>query len=76
MGPRCKMPYVPPQLMHVITLYNRCRANKCLPRAGGLLDQPAWLMELFGVIDSRREDKARLDRDNLAAKDGLRGNRG
>lgn len=32
-------------------LYSRCRANNVLPYAGGLLDQPAWIMDLFAVID-------------------------
>jgi hypothetical protein len=70
------MPYVPPQLMYVLSLYSKCRANRCLPRAGGLLDQPAWLMELFAVIDATKDAHARAAREKVEQQDALRRIRG
>jgi hypothetical protein len=35
----------------VMRLYRRCRDSKALPAAGGMLDQPADLIEAFDIID-------------------------
>lgn len=50
----------------VIGLYNLCRRSSSLPLPGGILQQPAELMELFQEIDtgvdrSRREQAERQD---------------
>lgn len=66
------MPYFPPEVKYVVGVYERCRENRCLPRAGGLLDQPAWLMECFAVIDAVKADKARQDRERAEREDAVR----
>ena len=67
------MPDVGQDVMMIMSLHARCRANGSLPRGGGVLDQPAYLMSLFDVIDSTRaqvQDKnaERDDDDALRAK--------
>jgi hypothetical protein len=47
------MPEVKQDVLQIMSLRARCKENKSLPLAGGLLDQPAWLMDLFAVIDGR-----------------------
>ena len=40
----------------IMSLHARCRANGSLPRGGGVLDQPAYLMTLFDDIDNARAE--------------------
>jgi len=49
------MPTVGRDVMSVMNLYSRCQSSRSLPYAGGVLDQPAALMELFDVIEATRE---------------------
>lgn len=46
------MPDLTSDVSEILATFFRCRSNKCLPHEGGLLDQPAWLMDYFDVIDS------------------------
>lgn len=39
--------------MEVMRIYQRCSERKCLPYAGGVMDQPESLMRSFDVIDER-----------------------
>ena len=53
--PRCGMPETGADVLAIMNLHARCRANKCLPASGGLLDQPAHIMDMFDVIDEVQE---------------------
>ena len=50
------MPDVGQDVLMIMSLHARCRASGSLPHAGGVLDQPAYLMGLFDVIDQTRAD--------------------
>lgn len=65
------MPDVGKDVSSVLDLYAKCRNNGVLPYAGGLLDQPAWLMDLFGVIDDIKERHRREREREEAAKNEL-----
>lgn len=44
---------VPPGALHVVRLYCRSQGGMApgpLPEAGGVNDQPAWLMAAFGLL--------------------------
>lgn len=43
----------------LIGLYTRCRNWQALPFAGGVLDQPAWLMEALDLIHHEYMDADR-----------------
>lgn len=46
---------IPPVYRHVVGLWARCRSEMGaghLPEAGGVNDQPAWLMRAFGLLDA------------------------
>lgn len=55
------MPNVQADTNMVLNLHARCKAFRCLPAAGGMMDQPMRLMRLFDVIEGRvakyRRDK-------------------
>jgi len=57
-------------VVQVMRLYARCQAAKALPWAGGVLEQPGNLMELFEVVDQEkarfREDEAEKARNQSA----------
>ena len=46
------MPDLKSDVIYIMSLYSRCRANNILPYAGGILDQPAWILDLFEVVDN------------------------
>ena len=50
------MPDVGPDVLAMMNLHARCRASGSLPHGGGVLDQPAYLMDLFDVIDGTRAE--------------------
>ena len=64
--PHCGMPDVRKDVSFILDLYARCRSNNALPYAGGILNQPAWIMDLFEVIDnvkaSYRKEKGEAER--------------
>lgn len=39
----------------VIEAYQRCKRWGALPAAGGLMDQPEWIMQLLDSVDERVE---------------------
>lgn len=53
-------------------IYRLCQGYQCLPEAGALLDQPAWLLRMHailsagGVIEERESAAARGSDDPLA----------
>lgn len=47
----CGMPNVGPDVLAIMSLHARCKNSQALPFSGGVLDQPAYLMNLFDVID-------------------------
>ena len=59
--------YIPQAIYHVVRLWFRCQGGmgglSHLPAAGGINDQPAWLMRSFGVLDAAEAEarKARGD---------------
>lgn len=64
------MPAVDKDVLHIMSIYNKCRNNNALPCAGGVLDQPAWIMGLFEVIDNQKSEfnKAQNERAEVEAK--------
>jgi len=42
--------------LKIIELFNRCEQNKCLPKAGGLLNQSEKMMIYFDVIRREYDD--------------------
>lgn len=68
--PHCGMPAMRTDVGCILDLYSRCRANNVLPYAGGLLDQPAWLMDLFSVIDDIKAayKKSEVETEEAKAK--------
>jgi len=63
------MPDVGTDVLAIMNLHARCRVNKSLPYSGGILEQPAYIMDLFDVIDSVRnaQRNAAAERENGAA---------
>lgn len=63
------MPEMDRRTAEMMALYQRCAERKCLPYAGGVLDQPEELMRAFDVLDERlaafrrrkRQDDDRAD---------------
>ena len=49
----CGMPDLDRRSEALLSLYQRCLERKCLPYAGGVLDQPEDLMRAFDAIDER-----------------------
>jgi hypothetical protein len=45
------MPHVSEAELSIINLYQRCKNFNVLPFAGGILDQPEWILSLFDTID-------------------------
>lgn len=58
-GLRCPVKMLTPETLDVMAIYRWCRqmtelgygANGILPNRGGLLDQPASLLEAFAILD-------------------------
>lgn len=54
---------VPARIYHVVKLWHRCQGGMGglvqLPEAGGINDQPAWLMGAFGILDAAQAEKRR-----------------
>lgn len=68
------MPDVKKEQVAVLKLWGRCFEKKALPFSGGVLEQPAWLMEAFDVIEqARAEVRERLEQKEKddAVKQGL-----
>lgn len=69
------MPEVDRRTEETILLFQRCRENKCLPAAGGVLDQPEDVMRSFDVIDGRVaafKSKGNEDAEREAELENLR----
>ena len=67
------MPEPGQEALAIMNLRARCRTNHSLPTSGGILDQPAYLMDLFDVIDAseadyRRGEIGRAEDEALRAK--------
>ena len=73
------MPEIGKDVALVLRLYFRCVNLKSLPYDGGVMDQPAWIMDLFDVIDEQKDQQASRERE-LAERDAkvreLRANQG
>ena len=59
------MPDVKADTSAILSLHGRCKAFRCLPYAGGMMDQPLRLMRLFDVIESRIAAHKRDQMDDL-----------
>lgn len=64
----------------ILRLHGRCRASGVLPYAGGVLAQPAWILELFDVVDgeqaaarSARAEEAQTERMRQSLERGKGG---
>jgi hypothetical protein len=55
------MPAIAKDVALVLRLYFRCERFRALPYAGGVLEQPGWIMDLFDVIEEQKEAQARVD---------------
>lgn len=64
---------VPRGYLHVVRLWNRCRAGMgglaVLPEAGGINQQPAWLIHAFGMLDAADEEMRRAEEAERGAHD-------
>lgn len=66
--PDCDFKYKPKILstnQRALELFWPCQQFKALPRSGGVLDQPAKLMEQFRIIadEIRKQEKIERERD-------------
>ena len=61
------MPEVARDVHYILKLYSRCQQYHCLPYAGGILNQPAWIMDLFSVIENRQaaHDKEAAEKQEM-----------
>ena len=50
------MPAVTKDVNYILSLFFKCEKYRALPYPGGVLSQPAWLMNLFDTITSVREE--------------------
>ena len=64
------MPEYDKEAAHIIKIYQRSKSWNTLPFPGCLLEQPAYAMEMFDVIDEaiaeekenrKREEQSKLD---------------
>lgn len=64
------MPDVRKDVRYVLDLYSRCRSNNSLPYAGGILNQPAWIMDLFEIIDNIKAEyqKQQSEKERVQAQ--------
>ena len=58
---------IPPAFNHVIRLWARSRSGMggtaLLPEAGGLNQQPAWLMRAFSLLDEADAELEKVEKD-------------
>lgn len=58
------MPEVAVGEMEMLRLWSRCKAFGKLPFAGGILEQPAWVMDALDTVNSSVESvRAKRDED-------------
>ena len=50
------MPAVTKDVNYILSLFFKCEKYRTLPYPGGVLSQPAWIMNLFDTITSLRDD--------------------
>lgn len=50
------MPDTNARTMAELRLYSRCKASGKLPFAGGVLEQPEWVLRLFDDIEEAQAD--------------------
>ena len=56
-----------PPAPKLLVLFNRCEDWNCLPLAGGLLDQPAYLMMALDAVRIAVKERLRIEAINMAA---------
>ena len=56
-----------PPVPKLLVLFNRLEDWGCLPLAGGLLDQPAYLMMALGAVRAAVRERRRIETINAAA---------
>ena len=69
--PKCGMPEPTVLDLELLKLWSRCKQFNALPAAGGLLDQPATLMDLMDLVGStvdRVHAKQQEDETNTMKK--------
>jgi hypothetical protein len=66
--------FVKPQVYALISAHHRYTQG-VMPYAGGYMEQPAKIMDVFGIIDQHRAEVAELEREKAerAARGGARG---
>ena len=50
------MPAAGKDVQFILSLFFKCEKYRALPYPGGVLSQPAWIMNLFDTISSVRDD--------------------
>lgn len=53
-----------------LVIWDRCKTYHCLPYAGGLLEQPHWIMEAFDIIEAfmkQKKDEQQREAETQAA---------
>jgi hypothetical protein len=61
------LPLEYPPVPRLLVLFNRLEDWGCLPIAGGLLNQPAYLMMALGVVRAAVKERLRIEAINAAA---------
>lgn len=60
------MPAVAKDVQFILSLFFKCEKYRTLPYPGGVLSQPAWIMNLFDTIEGVRNE-LQADREQAAA---------
>ena len=50
------MPAVTKDVNYILSLFFKCEKYRTLPYPGGVLSQPAWIMNLFDTIEAVRNE--------------------
>ena len=61
-GSRADKPRLEKWQLEVLSLWRTCRRYRTLPRAGGVVDQDAFLMDVFAALDALQ---AEIEREEL-----------
>lgn len=60
------MPAVAKDVHYILSLFFKCEKYRTLPYPGGVLSQPAWVMNLFDTIEGVRNE-LQTEREQAAA---------
>jgi len=64
----CPVACITEESQELMSLYNLCKDLTCLPRKGGLYDQPLNIIQAFGVISSEINRKTSEEREKIRSE--------